>query len=57
MSVQYGEGLVDHAHVELTTVSTASVGLYIPLPRTDRLALVSWSRGRGLDLDVREVES
>lgn len=57
MSVQYGEGIVDHAHVELTPVSTASLGLYIPLPRTDRLALLSWSRSRGLDLDVREVKS
>jgi hypothetical protein len=56
MTVQYGEGWFDHSHVELTPVSTASVGLYIPLPGTEKLALVSWSRGRGLDLDVREVD-
>jgi len=56
MTVQYGEGLIDHAHIELTPVSTAAVGLYIPVPRTDRLALVSWSRSTGIDLDLREVD-
>lgn len=56
MTVQYGEGLVDHAHVDLTSVSTACLGVYLPVPRTHRLALISWSRSRGLDLDLREVD-
>jgi hypothetical protein len=54
MTIQYGEGWVDHAHVELFPVSTAAVGFYIPSPVTDHVLLVKYSRARGADLDVRE---
>jgi hypothetical protein len=55
MSVQYGEGLVDHAHIELTPLSTAAVGIYLPVPKTERLCLLQWSRAGGFDIDLRYV--
>ncbi|EMA18993.1 hypothetical protein [Haloarcula argentinensis] len=55
MSVQYGDGLVDHTHVELTPLSTAAVGIYVPVPRTEKLCLVQWSRAGGVDIDLRHV--
>jgi len=55
MSVQYGEGVIDHAHVEITPLSTAAVGVYVPVPRTERLCLLQWSRSGGVDIDLRHV--
>ena len=56
MSVQYGEGLIDHAHVKLLPVSSAAVGVYLPVPRTHRLLLCKFSRPSGLNVGLREVD-
>ncbi|GAA3882789.1 hypothetical protein [Haloarcula argentinensis] len=55
MSVQYGEGIIDHAHVEVTPLSTAAVGVYVPLPMTERVCLLQWSRSDGVDIDLRHI--
>ena len=56
MTVQYGKGLVDHAHIEVLPFSSAAVGVYVPVPRTSRLLLCKWSRASGLDVGLREVD-
>lgn len=56
MTVKYGKGLIDHAHVEMLPVSSAAVGVYLPVPRTSRLLLCKWSQASGLDVGLREVE-
>lgn len=56
MTVQYGSGIIDHAHIELLPVSSAAVGVYLPVPRTSRLLLCKYSRATGPDIGLREVD-
>lgn len=56
MTVQYGKGLIDHAHVEILPASSAAAGVYVPVPRTSRLLLCKYSRGSGLTVDLCEVD-
>lgn len=51
--MQYGQGRVDWAHVELTPLSSLRLGVYVPLPRSDRLALLAYRRSSGIEVDLK----
>ncbi|GGK74365.1 hypothetical protein [Haloarcula sebkhae] len=50
--MQYGQGRIDWAHVELTPLSSLRLGVYVPLPR-DRLALLAYRRSTGIEVDFK----
>jgi len=56
MTVQYGEGLIDHADLEVFPTSSAAVGVYLPVPRTTRLLLCKCSRATGAGIGLEEVD-
>ncbi|MBX0350528.1 hypothetical protein [Haloarcula pellucida] len=51
--MQHGEGLVDWAHFEVTPLSSAAVGVYIPSPFSDHTVLLAYRRNGGPEVDVR----
>jgi len=51
--IQYGDGWIDWAHVEITPLSKARVGLYLPVPTSPKVALVAYRRSSGVEVDLR----
>ncbi|MDS0280324.1 hypothetical protein NDI85_21295 [Halomicroarcula sp. S1AR25-4] len=51
--MQYGQGLVDWGHLEVTPLSRAAVGVYIPSPFSDHTLLLAYRRGSGPEVDIR----
>jgi len=51
--IQYGDGRVDWAHVEITPLSQARVGVYLPIPLLGALVLLAYRRSTGLEVDLQ----
>jgi len=51
--IQYGDGWIDWAHVEITPLSQARLGLYLPVPTSTKVALLAYRRSSGLEVDLQ----
>ncbi|WP_154021059.1 hypothetical protein [Haloarcula sp. CBA1127] len=51
--MQYGQGWIDWAHVEITPLSSMRFGVYLPSPVSDHVTLLAYRRSTGLEVDVR----